>query len=44
MVVGHADVRGPEKYNLALSERRAEAREELPGFAGHPRGQDRNPR
>lgn len=24
MVVGHADVRGPEKYNLALSERRAE--------------------
>lgn len=23
-VVGHADVRGPEKYNLALSERRAE--------------------
>src|SRR6201998_2216055 len=24
MVVGHADVRGPEKYNQALSERRAE--------------------
>lgn len=24
VVVGHADVRGPEKYNLALSERRAE--------------------
>ena len=24
MVVGYADVRGPEKYNLALSERRAE--------------------
>lgn len=24
MVVGHADVRGPEKYNLKLSERRAE--------------------
>ena len=24
MVVGHADVRGPEKYNLALSQRRAE--------------------
>jgi peptidoglycan-associated lipoprotein len=24
MIVGHADVRGPEKYNLALSERRAE--------------------
>lgn len=24
MVVGHTDVRGPEKYNLALSERRAE--------------------
>ncbi len=24
LVVGHADVRGPEKYNLALSERRAE--------------------
>ena len=24
MVVGHADVRGPKKYNLALSERRAE--------------------
>ncbi len=23
-VVGHADVRGPEKYNMALSERRAE--------------------
>ena len=23
VVVGHADVRGPEKYNLALSERRA---------------------
>ena len=25
MVVGHADVRGPKKYNQALSERRAEA-------------------
>ncbi|HTC62973.1 MAG TPA: OmpA family protein [Candidatus Saccharimonadales bacterium] len=25
MIVGHADVRGPKKYNLALSERRAEA-------------------
>jgi hypothetical protein len=25
MVVGHADVRGPKKYNEALSERRAEA-------------------
>jgi hypothetical protein len=25
MVVGHADTRGPEKYNQALSERRAEA-------------------
>ena len=25
MVVGHADVRGSEKYNLALTERRAEA-------------------
>jgi hypothetical protein len=24
MIVGHADVRGPEKYNQALSERRAE--------------------
>lgn len=24
MIVGHADVRGPEKYNMALSERRAE--------------------
>jgi OmpA family/PEGA domain len=24
MIVGHADVRGPKKYNLALSERRAE--------------------
>jgi OmpA family len=24
MVVGHADVRGPKRYNLALSERRAE--------------------
>ena len=24
MIVGHADVRGPEKYNLTLSERRAE--------------------
>lgn len=24
MVVGHADVRGPEKYNMALSERRVE--------------------
>ena len=24
VVVGHADVRGPQKYNLALSERRAE--------------------
>jgi hypothetical protein len=24
VIVGHADVRGPEKYNLALSERRAE--------------------
>lgn len=24
MVVGHADVRGPEKYNLALSQRRAD--------------------
>jgi hypothetical protein len=24
MVVGHADMRGPKKYNLALSERRAE--------------------
>jgi hypothetical protein len=24
MVIGHADVRGPEKYNLELSERRAE--------------------
>src|SRR4029077_837664 len=24
VVVGHADVRGPEKYNLALSEMRAE--------------------
>jgi hypothetical protein len=24
MVVGHADVRGPKKYNLALSEMRAE--------------------
>ena len=25
MVVGHADIRGPKKYNQALSERRAEA-------------------
>lgn len=25
MVVGHADVRGPKKYNLSLSERRAKA-------------------
>ena len=25
MVVGHADVRGPKKYNLALTERRADA-------------------
>lgn len=24
MIVGHADVRGPEKYNMALSERRVE--------------------
>jgi OmpA family/PEGA domain len=24
MIVGHADVRGPEKYNLALSQRRAD--------------------
>jgi len=28
VVVGYADVRGSEKYNLALSEMRAEARED----------------
>jgi outer membrane protein OmpA-like peptidoglycan-associated protein len=37
IVVGHADIRGPKKYNQALSERRGSS-QELPRFPGNSRG------
>ena len=40
MVVGHADIRGPKKYNEALSERRAEEAKNYLDFPGSPRGQN----
>ena len=43
MVVGHADVRGPEKYNMALSERRADAVKDYLVSQGIRGGANRGP-
>ena len=40
MVVGHADVRGPEKYNRGAERTARGSSEELPGFPGNRRGQN----